>query len=167
MLTQARLKEVVIYEPSTGVFTRIGGKDSRWFGRKAGTVHSPRDGGTKYINIRIDGAIYKAHRLVWLYVHGHFPAQMIDHIDGNGLNNRLCNLRECDRIRNMWNRGRSTNNKSGEKNVSFHKGSGTWHVRFRIQGANRFFGSYTSFEEAASVARCLRSGIHGAFANHG
>lgn len=79
-LTQHRLKELLHYEPETGVFTwkvdsRDGGRGHR-SGDTAGTLAQG------YTVIRVGKVVYKAHRLAWLYVHGSFPEHEIDHVDG-------------------------------------------------------------------------------------
>src|SRR4051812_40825019 len=93
MVTQERLKQVLVYSPESGLFTRRG--------RVAGTTYRGR------INIFIDYRGYLAHRLAWLYVHGRWPIGDIDHIDGNASNNAISNLREVSRSVNMQNQRRA------------------------------------------------------------
>jgi hypothetical protein len=68
ILTQERLKEVLNYDPETGIFTRAVKRHKYPAGEKAGTVEF-----NGYIVIRISGKTYKAHRLAWLYVYGEWP----------------------------------------------------------------------------------------------
>ena len=98
LITQARLKELLRYDPETGVFTwRATGKGRR-LNRQAGTVQA-----TGYLTITIDWRIHLAHRLAFLYVVGDWPPNEIDHIDGDQSNNRWCNLRPATRSQNMAN----------------------------------------------------------------
>lgn len=97
MLTQARLKEVLAYNPDTGVFSWLIGQGKARVGKQAGCVQ-------RYRTINIDGKPYKAHRLAWLYVHGVWPEHQIDHINGEKDDNRISNLRDITMHGNMQNR---------------------------------------------------------------
>ena len=88
-LTAERLRERLHYDAGTGVFTRRVGSGHARTGEMAGSVHS-----TGYVRISIDGGKYTAHCLAWLYVHGVWPPDQIDHINGNRSDNRIANLRE-------------------------------------------------------------------------
>jgi hypothetical protein len=88
-LAAERLRERLRYDGGTGVFTRRVGSGHARAGEIAGSVHS-----TGYVRIGIDGGKYTAHRLAWLYVHGVWPSDQIDHINRNRSDNRIANLRE-------------------------------------------------------------------------
>lgn len=79
-----------------------------------------------YVQVTVLGKQCKAHRLIWLMVHGELPKHQIDHIDGVRHNNRLDNLRLATNGENMRNRGRTRANTSGFKGVTFHKAAGKW-----------------------------------------
>ena len=82
-LTAERLREVLHYNPETGVFTRLK-TEKNW---RSGDIAGGFRAG--YIQIRVDGAKYSAHRLAWLYAYGVNPIDEIDHIDGNKSNNSI------------------------------------------------------------------------------
>jgi len=88
-LKAERLRERLHYDAGTGVFTRRVGSGHARAGDMAGTVHS-----TGYVRISIDGGKYTAHHLAWLYVHGLWPSDQIEHINRKRSDNRLVNLKE-------------------------------------------------------------------------
>lgn len=88
-LTAERLREVLHYDPETGIFTWRVDKRSR----KAGTTAGGRCTSHGYKIICIDYQRYHAHRLAWLYVYGTFPNEDIDHINNVRDDNRIANLR--------------------------------------------------------------------------
>ena len=90
-LTADRLRQLLDYEPATGVFTWKVNRSIVKAGQKAGV--NPH-GGDGYPRIGVDGQQCLAHRLAWLHVHGRFPDDEIDHINGIRSDNRLSNLRE-------------------------------------------------------------------------
>lgn len=96
-LTAEAIRALLRYEPETGHFYWLLNRGSKIkAGQRAGAVSSEG-----YCQISIYDRLYRAHRLVWLYVHGEWPSQTIDHIDGNRLNNRLDNLRDVSLKENM------------------------------------------------------------------
>jgi HNH endonuclease len=98
MVTQERLKEVLAYEADTGLF--------RWRERAGRAIVGQVAGGIRergYRVIRVDGVLYRAHRLAFLYVYGCWPSHGIDHINGRTDDNRLANLREASASINAQN----------------------------------------------------------------
>lgn len=87
MLTVERLRELLDYDPETGVFRWKEPRRKCRVGEVAGSLR--KDG---YVKIQVDGRFYQAHRLAWLCVYGVWPSA-IDHIDGNRANNAIANLR--------------------------------------------------------------------------
>lgn len=109
-LTQAKLKELLRYEPLTGLFTWLVQKSNRvCVGGVAGVIN---DRG--YIQIKIDGSAYKAHRLAWLYMTGAWPQLEIDHKNGIRNDNKWRNLRDVTRFINHQNQRKAQrHNKTG------------------------------------------------------
>lgn len=98
-ISHQRLRELLNYEADTGYFTWKYPPRGRVAGRVAGCKRA--DG---YILIRLDGHLYLAHRLAWLYANGEMPVDLLDHIDGDPSNNRLSNLRPATAAQNQQNR---------------------------------------------------------------
>jgi hypothetical protein len=91
------------------------------------------------------------------------PGQhLVDHKDGDGLNNQRDNLRACTRSQNAANAGPQRNNTSGYKGVSFQ--GGRWVAQTKIDGKNRRLGSFSTPEEASKAYLAAIMERHGEFA---
>ena len=88
MITLQRLKELVSYDPETGIFTR---KESSTNRVKTGSEVGWLDVSTGYVRIMLDRKTYRAHRLAWYYMTGD-DVQFIDHINRDRSDNRFSNL---------------------------------------------------------------------------
>jgi hypothetical protein len=73
---------------------------------------------------------------------------LIDHVDGNKLNNRLSNLRVCDRRKNRCNSKLNSDNTSGYKGVGWLPDRGKWQARIKHQGKTINLGYFTRIEDA-------------------
>jgi len=156
MLTQARLKELLKYDPETGDFTRL----SR-VGRSgpAGTiVKTPQNAG--YVTAALDGEEYLQHRLAWLYVHGHFPPADIDHTNGVRDDNRIENLRLASRSENLQNKSMQRNNTSGLIGVSWRANRKHWIAQIRVGGTHRYLGSFKTAELARDAYLAAKAELH-------
>jgi hypothetical protein len=154
MLTQERLKELLQYDPNTGVFTWLKPTSNRV---KVGSIATTNSRG--YIIIGIDSVRYFAHRLAWLYMTGSMPKDVIDHIDGNPSNNRINNLREATQQQNLHNLRKSVKNTSGYKGVHFHKGTSKWRAVVTVDNKPKHLGLYLTPEEAniAYTSWCVQN----------
>jgi len=144
ILCAQELRDLLDYNPDTGVFTYRRSVPRRKAGAPAGGMN---DG---YLRIRFAGMKHPAHRLAWLYVHGCMPSMDIDHIDGDRMNNRISNLREATRSVNAQNLHKPTaQSESGWLGVTkhFHK----FQARIRVDGKLRHIGSFKTPEEAHSA----------------
>lgn len=146
-LTQARLHVLFHYDSETGEFIRkTRTSNSTRIGEVAGAVQ--RQG---YIQLRVDGVLYLAHRLAWLYMTGRMPDDEIDHRDLNKSNNSWGNLRPADGSLNNANKPTQKNNSLGLKGVSKHNGGPKYRADVRINGRQKYLGCFPS-REAASKA---------------
>jgi len=159
-LTAERLRAALFYDPIAGTFVRIGSRNAnRWCGKKAGWV-TPYG----YQAISISGNCYLAHRLAWLYMKGCWPAQFIDHIDGNKLNNVFSNLREADMSHNVANTTKRTHNTSGFKGVFAQNGK--WKAYIKKDYVGRHLGMFPTRELAAEAYAKAAKELFGEFANN-
>jgi hypothetical protein len=116
-----QLKEILEYQPETGLFFWKKGIQGIIKGSKAG--HLSKDG---YVDIRIKNRLYPAHRLAWLMMTGNWPDDFIDHINRIKSDNRFVNLREATKAENAQNTNIQSNNTSGYKGVVWHKPNKNW-----------------------------------------
>lgn len=146
-LTADRLRELLIYNPATGVFTwLVAPNNTIKVGDRAG--YARPDG---YRGLSIDGRLFLEHRLAWLYVYGAFPEGQLDHANGRHGDNRLSNLRPATSAQNQANGPVQKNNTSGHKGVSWHRKARKWYARIGIGGKIVHLGSFDTKEAAAIV----------------
>ena len=147
ILTQERLKELLSYDPETGVFVWVGPRSNRIkTGAKAGTFHQPG-----YFRIQIDKKIFLSHRLAWLYMTGAFPPNDIDHINRNKADNRFANLRAVTRSENMHNQGINRVNTSGYKGVSYDQQRKKWRATIELNNVSKHLGIFLTPETASAA----------------
>lgn len=143
-LTAQRLRELLHYDPETGVFTRKACYSKLWLGAIAGTLTAH-----KYVTIRIDGYRVKAHRLAWLYVTGSWPENFIDHINGIRFDNRFANLRDVTASVNSQNIKKARGNSGhGVLGVGRQSTGTTWIARIRVGGVAHYLGNFPTAEDA-------------------
>ena len=159
-LTAEHLRFLLNYCPESGVFTW---KNPQASNVKAGQV-AGTDDGKGYLLIGINGKLYKAHRLAWLYVTGEWPAGQIDHINRCKSDNRLCNLRIANGSQNQMNKFHP-NNTSGVKGVYWNKQRGKWQAQIQVHGKGYNLGRYADIRDAAEAYQAIARIIHGEF-NH-
>lgn len=149
ILSAARLREVIHYDPDTGVFTRkVRLAQRHHAGDRADTViTSEKMRG--YRRVSLFSQRYLAHRVAWLYVHGVWPEKHLDHINGDKGDNRIVNLREADDQLNIENiRVPKASNSCGFLGVVLHKQSGIWRARLQVNKVGIHIGMYATPEEA-------------------
>jgi hypothetical protein len=151
-MNQERLKELLTYDPDTGNFFWNVDKSR---GAKKGQKCSIEATNTGYLRIGIDGKRYLAHRLVWLYVHGQFPDNDLDHINRIRTDNRICNLRQATRAENLQ-------NKSNVKGVYWHKRAKKWLAQIKLNKKHFYLGLHENFEDArqAYISAALQLHTH-------
>lgn len=116
-----------------------------------------------YYRMRFKGVAYRTHRIIYFMHTGHGPDSLVvDHIDGNILNNSPDNLRACTHEENMWNaKRRSDVDQTLPKGVS-EKG-GKWFFKMTLEG-ELVTQEFTNKKAVLSYAEQIRKRYHGDFA---
>ena len=162
MLTQSRLKELFSYKDG----------DLVWKVRKANRLKIGDVAGTDtpsgYRVLALDGKIYYAHHLVWMWHNGYMPDE-IDHINGIRDDNRIENLRECTRSQNSANApkrksydGKITSSKY--KGVYWYKRYQKWKAQIGKDGKMIHLGYFDSERDAAKAYDSKAKELFGEFA---
>ena len=135
------IKSVLNYEKETGVFTwSVYRSHNALRGESPGRLD--KDG---YLRITVFEKEYSASRLAWAFVHGKFPDEQIDHINGNKLDNRIENLRACTQAQNQQNKA--------SVGVAFNKSNNKWQAQIKKSGKNYYLGCFADKDEAIEAYR--------------
>lgn len=151
ILTQARLQYLFTYDGATGVFTRNVDCNNTKAGTSAG---SPSNKG--YMRIMVDNRRYLSHRLAWLYVHGEFPKDQLDHINGVKSDNRIANLRLATNKENFQN----FKDRNGKLGTYYHKLTGKWGAQIGKDYQRWHLGLFDSQEEAHNAYKKAKQQLH-------
>lgn len=142
------------YNPKTGALT---------YKKSVGSARKGRQVGTEHLNYRVtkvDGKHWFVHKIIWAMHYGVVPTR-IDHINGDGLDNRLENLRLATPAENMW-------NKSGNSNKKLPKGVHPHGKKFKVciskGGKQHYLGLYKTVDEAKEAYNTAAEALHGRFA---
>ena len=155
-LTQERLKELLHYDPETGIFINL---TQRGPIKKSTVAGYNRSDG--YIHIQIYRKKYLAHRLAWLYVHGNFPEKYLDHINEVKDDNKLLNLRIATNQENQHNVSKpNISNISGLRGVSWHKRIKMWTARIQLNGRRKHLGVFDTAEQASEAYVTAKRELH-------
>lgn len=159
-ITAQRLREILHYDPDTGIFRYLVKRGTCAPGSIAGSVMLRGNW-----SMGLEYGRYSAHRLAWLYMTGEWPALEVDHIDGNPVNNRWDNLRLATSAQNKQNQHRPrSDNTSGYLGVFLHgfarDGSKRWRARIQIDGKGKHLGLFKSPELAYSAYLKAKRQIH-------
>lgn len=139
----------VIYDPVTGVMLGSRGKPV-----------TAKQGG--YLVVWFEGKLRPVHRVAWYLHHGTWP-EVVEHINRDKLDNRLCNLREADSYLNALNKTKYVNNRSGHKGVYRQNGGDKWRVQITVRGKVLTWNGIEDFELACLIADSAREKYHGEF----
>ncbi len=158
-----RLEDVFMYDCSTG---NILWKKPYRGKAVAGSVTKGFKSKTPYIFVTYKGRKYSAHRLAWMLFYGDYPDGNIDHIDGNGCNNKIENLRCISPSDNHKNKPMQSNNTSGHVGVRLIKATGKWCAEITSKRKKIFLGNYSDINDAIDVRKKAEK-EYGFHKNHG
>jgi len=128
----------------------------------AGLVLRPRiraEADLRYVEFKAQRRTQMLHR--WLL--NARPGQFVDHINGDGFDNRRANLRLCTHTENMQNRRRHSNNKSGFKGVYFDQRKGKYRAEVKAFKRRYYIGEFKTAEEASAAYVAKAAEVHGQF----
>jgi len=157
-----KLNELFRYEPETGrLHWRV--SNTNWvkpgdevggiysYTNKYGTINGP------YFRVKVGGKEYRSHRIIYKMIHKDFDESLvIDHVDGDGLNNRPDNLRAVTQSVNLRNSVKKCNNTSGVTGVCWHKARQKWLARVWLNNNAAYLGYFQDKEDAAKAVEEYR-----------
>jgi len=154
------LKLLFSYDPVSGWLYRKTGRNA---GKRAGSgrVGNKNDA---YRIVYALGAHHYEHRLVWALMTGESFFGQIDHIDGDGLNNRWANLRVVSDVENKRNRPRQKNSTGIILGVTPHRGG--YRARIGLEGNYMDLGTHRCQFEAICARKSAEARL-GYSQNHG
>ena len=142
-ITHSKLKEVVEYDPVSGLFARL----TRFSSNALIGPISIKPDSNGYIRVMLYGVRYKAHRLAWFYMTGEWPKN-IDHKDGIRNNNKFSNLRSVTHKINCQNQRKPrTNNSAGALGVHYRRGK--FVADIGVDGRTVHLGAFSNVEDAS------------------
>ena len=159
MITQGELRNQIEYDQDSGLWRWREPFASRVNAKKGWFAGSPMPQG--YLQIRINGVLYYAHVLAWLYVYGVWPGRL-DHKNRKKDENWIDNLRPATRSQNKINAELHINNTSGHKGVSYI--TGKWYSNITKDGERTWSSGFKTKEEAIAWRQKIEKKLFGEFA---
>ena len=173
------LRQLLRYEPDTGkLFWKERGPEwfksetnsdrhssNKWNSRFADRQAFTSKNKNGYFHGSINYKTLLAHRVIFAMCHGEWPecGAVVDHINMDKEDNRICNLRLATISQNGANAGARKRNSSGYKGVSWHKGAMRWTARISFGGEDKYLGLFDCPEEAHDAYRRASREMHGDF----
>ena len=138
--------------------------NKRMAGKRAGHTYKRQNGKNGYIKFSINDVSFTAHRIIWIWHYGAILNRMqIDHINGNGFDNRIENLRLATIMQNSQNKWTPEIKVSGlPKGVVYSRKK--FMVKISINGAKKYLGTFDKVEDAAQAYQDAAKMFHGEFA---
>lgn len=146
------------YQPETGLFFWTEFKKGRRMGHPVGTKDS-----LGYLMVNFNGKTHRLHRLAFLFTSGYLP-KIVDHINRDRTDNRLCNIRETNRSGNGSNRTKIKGTTSKYIGVHWDRERGKWSAGVKKNGKTIKRKRFDCEHEAARWRDEYAGEHHGEFA---
>ena len=153
MMDIDKLKQYIDYNPDTGILTWKASQHQLSNRLKVGGECGSNVDSRGYKRVCFMGKQYRAHRVAWALHYGQEPVDQIDHINGNRIDNRICNLRLATNTENSRNSGLAKNNTSGVTGITWHKQCNKWVAQITVNRKNHNLGLYVDKDEAIKVRK--------------
>jgi len=146
------------YLPDTGQLVWSDSPQNRVVGKLAGSLQK---NGYVRVNIKVNGkqTLVLAHHIVWL-LHNETLPDIIDHINRDGTDNRIENLRAATHLMNSQNHGVFNTNTSGFTGVSLFKQSGKWKAEINSNNTHKYLGLFDTPEDASEAYIRAKKELH-------
>lgn len=164
-ISQEVVKELFDYKNGL-LINKVNRSTNSKAGQPAGYIRTDKKTGEKYWIVGINKKRYYAHNLVFLW-HNNFTPEwpnVIDHIDSDGTNNKIENLRVATPVQNAINRKKHLNNKSGTTGVYWHKSAKKWSAFVSVNNKRKHLGLFETIEQAIQKRQEIQKQIYGEFA---
>lgn len=159
------LNAFLTYDPGTGILSWKAGlpyAKQRQAGSPAGTMSK---GG--YLRTSVARRMYANNRIAWKMHYGVDPIGVVDHENGNKLDNRIANLRDAGQRENVYNSVRRSDNTTGYKGVVYSTWRRCFIINLKVGGVRVRSPRFLTPEAANDYVSLLREDLHGDFACHG
>ena len=160
LLPQKELLKIFRYYKGE-LYWKIKPSTAAWIGKKAGQLNNKNR-----FQVNYKGYIYYIHRIIWTMHEGAWPVLEIDHINGDGTDNRIENLREVNRTVQNKNAALRKDSTTRIVGVHWNMQSSKWRAQICFKSKQRHLGLYEDFFEAC-CARKSAERKYGFHVNHG
>lgn len=151
IIAPSDLHNILNYDPVTGAFF--------WKARRSGAAALNSQHTEGYLYGGIMGRKYFAHRVAWAMTHGAWPADQIDHINGDRRDNRAINLRAVRPIENNRNRKLPSNSSTGVIGVFWSNAKGKWRAKITDNGRAVHLGYFVDFASAVAARAAAEASL--------
>lgn len=159
--TVGEFRERITYDPNSGIFHWKVTSGKARAGKAAGFFEHG------YWCIGIFSRTHTASRLAWLLTYEEWPAGLVDHINGDPLDNRIANLRLVTPSQNQANRRTNKCKKSSSyKGVFWNRACQKWFASIMQDGKHIYLGIHSSEEEARRAYESAADSFQGSYAHH-